>query len=226
MRDILQQLKGGLIVSCQALPGEPLHMPGYMVRMALAARQAGAVGIRSNGTEDVKAIREAVGLPVIGLIKSYYEDSEVYITPTMREAEALMKAGADIIATDATDRVRPFGEKRETFFGQLRRRYPEQLFMADCATIEDGLLAEQMGYDIIGTTMCGYTKETRQAVRPPFEMIRFLSAHCNIPVFAEGGIWTPGELQEVFACGAYSAVIGSAITRPYEITKRFVEAIR
>lgn len=226
MRDILQQLQGGLIVSCQALPGEPLHMPGYMVRMAVAARQAGAVGIRANGTEDVKAIKEAVGLPVIGLIKCHYEDSEVYITPTIREAEALVKAGADIIATDATGRVRPFGEKRETFFEQLRRRYPKQLFMADCATIEDGLLAEQMGYDIIGTTMCGYTKETSQAVRPPFEMIRFLSAHCNIPVFAEGGIWTPGELQKVFECGAYSAVIGSAITRPYEITKRFVEAIR
>ena len=225
MNDILQQLKGGLIVSCQALPGEPLHMPGYMVGMAEAAKRAGAVGIRSNGTEDVRAIRKEIALPVIGLIKFYYDDSEVYITPTMREAEALVEAGADIIAIDATDRIRPFGEKRETFFEQLRRRYPKQLFMADCATIEDGVLAEKIGYDIIGTTMCGYTKETQQAARPPFEMIRFLSVHCKIPVFAEGGIWTPEELKKVFECGAYSAVIGSAITRPYEIAKRFVEAI-
>jgi len=226
MKDILQQLKGGLIVSCQALPGEPLHMPGYMVGMAQAARQAGAVGIRANGVEDVRAIREAVGLPVIGLIKCSYDDSEVYITPTLREVEALIEAGADIIATDATDRVRPFGEKREAFFERIRKCYPEQLFMADCATAEDGLRAEQMGYDMVGTTMAGYTRETERTVRPDYEMIRFLSAHCNIPVIAEGGIWTPQQLKQVYECGAFSAVIGSAITRPYEITKRFIEAIR
>lgn len=226
MGDILQQLKGGLIVSCQALPGESLYKPGYMVAMARAAKQAGAVGIRSNGSEDVRAIKEAVKLPVIGLIKAYYDDSEVYITPTVGEVEALIEAGADIIATDATDRSRPFGEKRENFFRQLRDRYPKQLFMADCATVEDGLYAEEAGYDIIGTTMCGYTEDTRQAIRPNFEMIRYLSTHCKKPVFAEGGIWTPQELQHVYECGAFSAVVGSAITRPYEIARRFIEAIQ
>lgn len=226
MGDILQQLKGGLIVSCQALPGESLYKPGYMVAMARAAKLAGAVGIRSNGSEDVRAIKEVVKLPVIGLIKKHYDDSEVYITPTVREVEALIEAGADIIATDATDRPRPFGEKRENFFRQLRERYPKQLFMADCATIEDGLYAEKVGYDIIGTTMCGYTEDTRQAIRPNFEMIRYLSTHCEKPVFAEGGIWTPQELQQVYECGAFSAVVGSAITRPYEIARRFIEAIQ
>ena len=225
MQENVEDLEGRLVVSCQALPDEPLHSSFIMGRMALAAKEGGAVGIRANTKEDIREIQSQVDLPVIGIVKRDYENCEVYITPTMREAEALVEAGADIIAIDATDRIRPFGEKRETFFEQLRRRYPKQLFMADCATIEDGLLADKIGYDIIVTTMCGYTKETQQAARPPFEMIRFLSVHCKIPVFAEGGIWTPEELKKVFECGAYSAVIGSAITRPYEIAKRFVEAI-
>lgn len=221
----ISRIKGGLIVSCQALQTEPLYSSQIMSRMALAAREGGAVGIRANTPEDIAAIKDTVDLPIIGLYKVDYDNSEIYITPTMQEIDALMAVGPDIIALDATNRVRPDGSTIETFFPQIREKYPDMLFMADCATYEDGMRAQRLGFDLVGTTLCGYTPDTQGTEIPSYPLLERLAQDLEIPLIAEGGIWETAQLQQVFTCGAYAAVIGTAITRPREITRRFVNAI-
>lgn len=223
--EILQQIKGGLIVSCQALPEEPLHSSYIMSRMAYAAQEGGAAGIRANGTEDIREIREAVDLPIIGIIKKIYSDCEVYITPTMAEVDALILSGAEIIAMDATKRLRPDGADISTFFKKVREKYPEQLFMADCSDYEEGMNAARIGFDFIGTTMSGYTEYTKGTVLPNYSMMKRLVQESGKMVIAEGGIWSPEQLRAALQTGVYAAVVGSAITRPFEITKRYVAAI-
>lgn len=223
--EIIQKIKGGLVVSCQALETEPLHSSYIMGRMAYAAMEGGAVGIRANTPEDIVEIKKNVELPVIGLYKVVTEGSDVYITPTMAEIDALMEAKPDIIALDATDRMRANGMTIREFFPQVREKYPDMLFMADCSTFEDALRAQELGFDMAGTTLCGYTAETKGTQIPCYEMLRRMCAELKIPVIAEGGIWERGQLQEAFACGIHAAVVGTAITRPREITRRFVDAI-
>lgn len=224
-RDILQQLRGKLIVSCQALPEEPLHSPFIMGRMAYAAALGGAAGIRANSVEDIREIRKHVKLPIIGIIKRVYETSEVFITPTRKEIDELASEGVDIIALDATRRVRPDGSTIEKLFPEIRKAYPNQLFMADCATHADALRAEMLGFDCVGTTLCGYTEETKGTPLPNFDLLRRMVRDLTVPVIAEGGISTPEELRQAFSLGIHTAVVGSAITRPMEITKRFVQVI-
>lgn len=224
--EILKAVQGGLIVSCQALPQEPLHSSFIMSRMALAASMGGAVGIRANTVEDITEIRKTVSLPIIGIIKEEYPDSEVYITPTMKEVEALMNCGVDILAMDATKRLRPGGRTLEDFFQEVRRRYPDQLFMADCSDQEEGMAAAAMGFDLIGTTMAGYTSYTKGRTVPPFDMISYLVKNCGKPVIAEGNIGTPEQLRTALDLGVHCAVVGSAITRPLQITKKFTEVIK
>lgn len=226
MDDIIKKLKGGLIVYCQALADEPLYGSSIMAGMAYAAQLGGAVGIRANTPEDIAEIKKKVVLPVIGLIKKDYEDSEVYITPTKREVEALAGCNCEIIALDATNRTRPGGETLAVFFKELRESYPKQLFMADCSCYEDALFADEIGFDLVSTTLRGYTSKTRGVKIPDFELLLQLVKDCRKPVIAEGGIWTPEELRGVFECGVHAAVVGTAITRPMEITRRFVNAIR
>lgn len=223
--EILQQIKGGLIVSCQALPEEPLHSSYIMSRMAYAAQEGGAAGIRANGMEDIREIREAVDLPIIGIIKKIYSDCEVYITPTMAEVDALILSGAEIIAMDATKRLRPDGADISTFFKKVREKYPEQLFMADCSDYEEGMNAARIGFDFIGTTMSGYTEYTKGTMLPNYPMMKRLVQESGKMVIAEGGIWSPEQLRAALQTGVYAAVVGSAITRPFEITKRYVAAI-
>ena len=223
--DVFEKIKGGLIVSCQALKTEPLYSSKIMARMAFAAKEGGAVGIRANTPEDIRAIKQEVDLPVIGLYKADYDNSEIYITPTMKEVDAIMEAEPEIIALDATNRPRPDGSTIETFFPEVRRKYPHMLFMADCASYEDGMRAEQLGFDLVGTTLCSYTPDTRGTKIPCFSMLTKLAEDLHIPLIAEGGIWEPEQLKKAFACGAHAAVVGTAITRPREITKRFVQAI-
>lgn len=223
--EILAKIKGGLIVSCQALEHEPLHSSYIMQRMAVAAMKGGAVGIRANSVEDILKIKEEVPLPVIGIVKKDYPDSEVYITPTMDEVDALVKCGAEIIAMDSTKRMRPGNVSLETFFKAVREKYPDQIFMADCSDYEDGMKAAELGFDIIGTTMHGYTSYTKDVNLPDFDYIESLVNDCGKPVIAEGGIWTPEQLERVMKAGAFAAVIGTAITRPYEITKRFTAVV-
>lgn len=222
---ILEQIKGGLIVSCQALPHEPLYDSYIMSKMAYAAMLGGAVGIRANTIVDILAIRKRVDLPIIGIIKQEYDGSDVYITPTMDEVDALVEIGCDIIATDATNRIRPNGKTFEDFFSEVRAKYPNQLFMADTSCFEEGQLAEKLGFDLIGTTMAGYTPYTKGRSLPDLELIEKYSKELNVPIVAEGGIWSPEDLKNVYKAGAFSAVCGTAITRPMDITKRFVKAL-
>lgn len=224
--EILERIHNGLIVSCQALKEEPLHSSFIMSRMAFAAKSGGAHGIRANSVEDIIEIKKTVDLPVIGIIKKNFADADVYITPTMEEVDALVECGADIIATDFTNGTRPKGESLEEFFGKVRKKYPDQLFMADCATYEDGIKAAELGADLIGTTLSGYTEDTKDVELPNIDLMRRLVKDVSKPIIAEGGIWTPEQLKEVMDAGVWAAVVGTAITRPMEITKRFVSAIK
>lgn len=223
---MLDQIKGKLVVSCQALPDEPLHSPFIMGRMALAVTMGGAAGLRANSVEDIREMKKLVDLPIIGIIKRVYEGSDVFITPTMKEIDELYEEGVDMIALDATHRVRPDGSTIATLFPEIRRKYGNQLFMADCATYEDAVLAAKLGFDCIGTTLSGYTAETKGRQLPDIELIERLVRDIDLPIIAEGGIQSPEDLKRVFDAGVHSAVVGSAITRPMEITKRFVEAIQ
>lgn len=226
MNTVLDQIKNKLIVSCQALPDEPLHSSFIMGRMAIAAYLGGASGIRANSVEDIKEIKKHVNLPIIGIIKQVYPGSDVFITPTEKEIDALYCEGVDIIALDATDRVRPDGSTISELFPQLRRKYKDQLFMADCSTYEEAVKATQLGFNCVGTTLSGYTEKTKGTHLPNFEMVEKLVNTSSVPVIAEGGISTPEELKRMFDLGVHSAVVGSAITRPMEITKRFVQAFK
>lgn len=223
--DILEKIKGKLIVSCQALPDEPLHSSFIMSRMAYAAMLGGAGGIRANSVEDIAEIKRIVNLPIIGICKVEYEGCEVYITPTMKEVDALVSCGVDIIAMDATARPRPDGRSVEEFFSEVREKYPEQVFMADCSCTEEGMRAAACGFDLVGTTMSGYTSYTKGTKLPNFKMMEALVKKSGVPVIAEGGIWCTEDLKQAMNTGVHAAVVGSVITRPMLITKRYVEAI-
>ena len=222
---VLESIRGGLIVSCQALENEPLHSSYIMQRMAVAAMWGGAAGIRANTVSDILKIREEVHLPMIGIIKKEYADSEVFITPTLKEVDELASIQPEIIALDGTDRIRPGGIRLEEFFREVRKRYPTQLFMADCSTLEEGIRAADLGFDVIGTTLNGYTAYTKGNELPDIRLIKSMVEKTQKPVIAEGGIWTPEELESVIGTGVLAAVVGTAITRPMDITKRFVKAL-
>ncbi len=227
MNEKVESLKGKLIVSCQALPHEPLHSAFIMGRMALAAKEGGAYGIRANTKEDIAEIQTQVDLPVIGIVKRDYEDSKVYITPTMKEINELMEVKPDIIALDATHSLRPGGRTLDEFYREIRKSYPEQLLMADCSTVEEALHADQLGFDFIGTTLVGYTDQSRdlKIESNDFEIIRQIVAKVKHRVIAEGNINTPEKAKRVIELGAFSVVVGSIITRPQLITKSFAEAL-
>lgn len=227
MNEKVESLKGKLIVSCQALPHEPLHSSFIMGRMALAAKEGGAYGIRANTKEDIAEIQARVDLPVIGIVKRDYEDSKVYITPTMKEINELMEVKPDIIALDATHSLRPGGRTLDEFYREIRKSYPEQLLMADCSTVEEALHADQLGFDFIGTTLVGYTDQSKslKIESNDFEIIRQIVAKVKHRVIAEGNINTPEKARRVIELGAFSVVVGSIITRPQLITKSFAEAL-
>lgn len=225
---MLEQIKKGLVVSCQALEDEPLHGSEFMKRMADAAKRGGAAAIRANGVSDIEAIKEYVGLPVIGIIKQEYEGSNVYITPTLKEVEELVGVGVDVIATDATNRIRPGGIDLAAFMKEAKSWFPEQKWMADCSTLEECLWAEELGFDLIGTTMHGYTEESagKKLYHDDFQFLKDVVKAVKLPVIAEGNILTPEMASKVLEYGAYSVVVGGAITRPQQITQRFIEGIK
>ena len=227
MSEKISQIYKKLIVSCQALPDEPLHSSFIMGRMAKAAKEGGACGIRANSREDIEEIKRYVALPIIGIVKKESADSPVYITPTMREVDALVEAGADIIALDATGSRRPDGVLLDDFVEEIRNRYPGQPLMADCSTVEEVLHADRLGFDFLGTTLVGYTEQSagKQIEENDFEIIRQILEKVNHPVIAEGNINTPQKARRVLEIGCYSVVVGSIITRPQVITRTFTEEI-
>lgn len=228
MRTNVSQIHRRLIVSCQALPDEPLHSSYIMGRMAAAAFEGGAAGIRANTPEDIIEIKKTVDLPVIGIVKRIYEGSPVFITPTLREIDELIPAGPDIIALDATSRPRPGGVSLADLLHAVRAKYPGQLLMADCSTAAEAAEADRLGFDFIGTTLVGYTDESRGDLieRNDFEIIRKILASVSRPVIAEGNIDTPEKARRVIELGCFSVVVGSIITRPQLITRRFAESLK
>lgn len=222
--NIIESFKGNVIVSCQALEGEPLYVPGYMAKMALAAQMGGAVGIRANSPRDIRDIKKEVDLPVIGIWKIVSPNSDVYITPTLEVARLLYQAGADIIALDCTFRKNGEGKWAWKLIKEIKKEFDIQV-MADISTAEEGINAAREGADLISTTLAGYTSYTEKTHGPDFNLIKELSKKIDIPVMAEGRIWTLEHAQKALQMGAYGLIIGGAITRPLEITQRFVKQI-
>ena len=217
---MLDKVKGGLIVSCQALPDEPLHSSFIMGRMALAATQGGAVGINE--------IAKNTDLPIIGIVKQDYEGTPIYITPTMKEIEELADTPCSMIAIDATDRVRYMGVPLEDFVREIRKRVPDKLLMADIATLDEAVRAEKLGFDCASTTLIGYTEQSKgqNIADNDFEILKQILAAVHIPVIAEGHVDTPEKAKKCIALGAHAVVTGGAITRPQLITKAFVDGMR
>jgi len=224
----MENIKGKLIVSCQALPNEPLHSSYIMARMAAAALEGGAGGIRANTKEDIAEIKKTVDLPVIGIVKRDYEGSKVYITPTMKEVDELVEIKSDIIALDATISIRPNNKDIDQFYNDIRKKYPNQLLMADCSTVEEAIHADELGFDFIGTTLVGYTEQSKdlKIESDDFAIIKQILSKVKHKVIAEGNINTPQKARRVLELGCYSVVVGSVITRPQLITKSFVEEIK
>ncbi|MEG1448597.1 MAG: N-acetylmannosamine-6-phosphate 2-epimerase [Oscillospiraceae bacterium] len=207
----------GLIVSCQALPDEPLHSSFIMGKMAKAAFVGGAVGIRANGVEDIEEIKKNVNLPIIGIIKKEYPNLVPYITPTEKEVLELVEVGVDVIAVDATI------NQDEDFLRSLKTKWKSQKFMADISTAEEGLRADKFGFDYIGLTLVGYTSQSKGMDK--FEILEELVEKCHKPIIAEGNFSTPDLAKRAMEMGAYAVVVGGAITRPQLITKTFADAV-
>ncbi len=222
--EIAARLRGRLIVSCQALPHEPLFGADTMARMAAAAQEGGAAGLRANGSADIAAIRAASDLPLIGLSKVDVAGYDVYITPTLADALAVSQAGADVIALDATDRPHPEGTTAE--FVRRVRAATDKPVLADVATYAEGLAAQEAGADFVSTTMSGYAPNSPQSEEPDLELVRRLASVLTVPLIAEGRIATPEQARAALDAGAWAVVVGGAITRPQQITARFAGALQ
>lgn len=220
---ILRQLHGRLIVSCQAYPGEPLRNPSAMTQMAQSAVIGGAAGIRAQGIEDIMKIRAHVDVPLIGLWK--IGEDGVYITPTLQSAVACAEAGADIVALDGTRRPRPDGLTLSQTVEELRARV-SPLVMADVGSLDDALHAVDAGVDIVSTTLAGYTHERKRTVGPDFSLLEQIVSAVDRPVYAEGRIHTPQQAADAMSAGADAVVVGTAITHPASITSWFAASIR
>ena len=224
MRDIKKILNRGLIVSCQALKGEPLYGSKNMALMAIAAESGGAIGIRANTPQDIKAIKKCVKIPIIGIYKIEYPNCDVYITPTKESAKNVALSGAEIIAIDATDRTRPKGLTAKELINYIHNKL-NRYVMADISTYEEGIKAEEMGADLVATTLSGYTLYSPKTDKPDLKLVKRLANKLKVPVIAEGKIKNPEDAGKAIEAGAYAVVVGSAITKPQRITSWYVEAI-
>lgn len=222
----MAKLNRGLIVSCQAVKGEPLYGLGIMRHFARCAVLGGAVGIRTGYVNEIEEIKQEVSVPVIGIIKQEYEGSDVYITPTLKEVKELIASSCDVIALDCTRRARP-KETLDELVAYIHKNAPEKEIMADCDCMESAEEAARLGFDYIGTTMRGYTAATKGMTIPDYDFIAALvKKFPGVNIIAEGGIWEAGQLEKVWSLGVYAVVIGSAITRPMDITRHFVKVIK
>jgi N-acylglucosamine-6-phosphate 2-epimerase len=230
VRNMLERLQRGIIVSAQATHGEPLNQPEYLCALAESALNGGACGLRMAQVENIRYFKQRhPEIPVIGITKPEVIPANayelVYITPAFSDVASLAPY-CEIVALDATLRPRPNGEMLDEIVRRAREDFPDLWLMADIATLPEGLNAARLGFDLISTTLSGYTAETRHTVQagPDFELLSALVKQCNTPVVLEGRVWEPSEVRRAFDLGAYAVVIGSAVTRPQEITRRFVRA--
>lgn len=225
--NILKALKGGLIVSCQVQPDDPVYSLDFVVKMAKAAQWAGAVGIRANEPEQIRLIKEAVDLPLIGLYKIWHADTSVFITPTLEAAKAVWEAGADIIAIDCTDQINHEGKKAWELLPIVKKEIPEALIFADVSNYEEAKRAVDLGADLVGPTLYGYTEETKNIEYPDLRQFARMCRDLGDRAFMvmEGHIYTPEDAVKCLYLGADAVVVGSAITRPHLIAKRFVDLI-
>jgi N-acylglucosamine-6-phosphate 2-epimerase len=218
---VLERLRGQLIVSCQAYPGEPLRDPLIMRQMSLAVLAGGAAGLRAQGLDDLRAIRAVTDVPLIGLWKD--GASGVYITPTARHAREVAATGADIVAADATFRPRPGGETLEQTVAAVHRA--DRLFMADVSSYEEGVRAAELGADLVGTTLSGHVGGAPHPEGPDLELVARLAAQLSVPVVAEGRIHTPAQARAALDAGAFAVVVGTAITHPTSLTRWFADGM-
>lgn len=224
----IANVKNGLIVSCQFDEADPFNSPEYISIFALSAQLGGASGIRTEGKDNIVATKGRVQVPVIGSIRDSYPDGSVLITPDFKEVEEIIEAGADILAMDVTERVRPNGLTGFEFLRRVRVKHPGTLLLADVSTFEEGVQAAELGADLVSTTLSGHTPATAAKAREgvDFDLIRRLSESLVVPVIAEGRILLPGEAAHALELGAYSVVVGAAITRPTVITQMFMHEIQ
>jgi N-acylglucosamine-6-phosphate 2-epimerase len=220
----LESLRHRLIVSVQADAGDPLDYPHILAAMARSVVQGGAGAVRAGGPASIRAIRQSVTVPIIGLYKVDYPDSPVYITPTIKEARQVVAAGCDLLAVDATQQPRPGGESLDSYFRALKAEFSLPV-VADVSTLDEGLRAADLGADMVATTLAGYTPYSRQPDGPDFQLAADLVARLNVPVIVEGRIRTPAEARHALELGAFAVVVGSMITRPGAITAYFLAGI-
>ena len=216
----IEKISRKLMVSCQPEAQESFYDTAFITGMAQAAVLGGAGGLRLSGPQNIRAVKALCNVPVIGIWKQSYPDSEVYITPTLKEAQALLEVGTEIIALDATRRQRP----QEDLESLVRALKGKACLMADVSCLEEALWAEKLGFDCVGTTLAGYTKATQRNRKeePDFTLLEAMVQHLHVPVIAEGRISTPEEASKALKMGAHAVVVGSAITRPQVITRTFV----
>ncbi|MEB3250839.1 MAG: N-acetylmannosamine-6-phosphate 2-epimerase [Cyanobacteriota bacterium] len=220
----LAPLRGGLIVSCQAPSDSPLHDPGVIAAMAAAAVQRGAVGVRIDSPAHIVAVRDLLDQPIIGLWKQVLPPSAVYITPQFHHAEAVVAAGSDLVAIDATDRLRPAGETLAQLIAQIHDRLGKPV-MADIDTLDNALKAVAAGADCVGTTLFGYTAATQDQTPPGLALLATLVEACPVPVICEGGIASPAQARHALDLGAYAVVVGTAITGIDTLVSQYVAAL-
>lgn len=226
-KEITESLKGGLIVSCQVQHDDPVYSLDFVVKMAKAAQWGGAVGIRANSPEQIRAIKQEVNLPLIGLYKIWHDDTDVFITPTLQAAKEVWDAGAEIIALDCTSQITHEGRPAYELLPMVKKEIPEALIFADISSYDEAVRAIALGADFVGPTLYGYTADTKDIESPD---LREFARMCRdfkdkAYVIMEGHIYAPEDAMKAIFLGAHSVVVGSAITRPHLITKRFTDLL-
>ncbi len=216
-------MKNGLVVSCQAHFDHPLNDPAAIAALARSAELGGAVGIRANGVEHIREIKKIVGIPVIGIFKVHQYDKRFFITPTFDHAKAIIEAGADIVALEATFQNHPDTEVLKRLIQDIRMNLNTPV-MADISTFEEGVRAWELGANLVGTTLSGYTEQSMNRPLPDIDLVRRL-AQAGIKTVCEGHVASPDQAQEAIRAGAYFVVVGTAITDTVFITKRYAEPL-
>ena len=225
-KELIESMKG-LIVSCQTQPDDPIHTEDMVVKMAEAAKWGGAVGIRANTPQQIAAIKAKVDLPIIGLWKIWNDNTDVFITPTMEACKAIWEAGADIIALDCTSQINAQGRPAYELLAELKMEIPQAPIFADVSNFEEAKRAAQMGADIVAPTLYGYTEETKHIEEPDMRAFAKMCRELGdqVSIMMEGHIYTPEDAMKCLYLGADAVVVGSAITRPHLITKRFTDLL-